>query len=367
MLAKHTQSKTLLWLGRQLFNRENPAAFFDPLLERLNPMWVQAYTPARVEQVLEETSDTKTFVLRPADRWQGFEAGQHVNICAEVGGIRRTRTFSLSGSPILWQEQGLITLTIKRLAGGLVTNWLHDHLRIGAILGLGDAFGDFLIPEPAKPVLFIAGGSGITPILSQLETMPASDYAAPVTLLYFVRTPNDVIGEEKLRALAAHWSTLTLTIIYTHERATPRYLSEQDLETVPGIKAREVYLCGPKGLMDLANDLLHKQGISERNIHSTFFSAPQADLGDQALGGLVQFARSDVEVSSEGDANILQIAEAAGLSPRYGCRMGICHQCSCRKTSGTVINRLTGQTSGAGEESIQLCVSVPRGPISIDA
>ncbi|MFC6684121.1 2Fe-2S iron-sulfur cluster-binding protein [Marinobacter koreensis] len=78
------------------------------------------------------------------------------------------------------------------------------------------------------------------------------------------------------------------------------------------------------------------------------------------------FTNSDVQVSSEGDANLLEIAEAAGLTPQYGCRMGICHQCSCRKTSGTVINRLTGEVSGPGEENVQLCISVPQGPVSVD-
>ncbi len=366
MLARNTQHKALQWLGRQLFNRNDPEAFFDPLLERINPMWVQEYTPARVEQVLSETHDTKTLVLKPARRWSGFSAGQHVNICVEVDGVRRNRTFSLSSSPLLWRDQGLVTLTIKRLPGGLVTNWLHDHLQTGAVIGMGETFGDFLIPEPARPVLFIAGGSGITPVLSQLETMAAQDYRAPVTLLYFVRTRDDIIAREKLRALEARYSALTLNIIATNESEEPRYLRDRDLEAVPGIKARQVYLCGPKGLMDLARDLLYRRGIADSDIHSTFFSVPTADLDRATLGGEVQFETSQLEVGSEGDATLLEIAEAAGLTPRHGCRMGICHQCSCRKTTGTVINRLTGQASGPGEENVQLCISVPRGPVSLD-
>lgn len=366
MLARQTQSRTLHWLGRQLFNRDDPAAFFDPLLERINPMWVQAYTPARVEQVIEETADTRTLVLRPSRRWSGFKAGQHVNICVDVGGVRRNRTFSLSSSPILWREQGRVTLTIKRLPGGRVTNWIHDELQAGMVIGLGEAFGDFLVPEPAQPVLFIAGGSGITPVLSQLETMAATDYRVPVTLLYFVRTEADVIAREKLQALAARYSALTVTIITTHEGASPRYLCAADFDRIPGIRARQIYLCGPKGLMDLARDLLHQRGIDDTDIHSTFFSVPQADLGKEALGGQVRFAESGIDVGSEGDANLLDIAEAAGLTPQHGCRMGICHQCSCRKTSGTVVNRLTGQASGPGEETIQICISVPRGPVAID-
>jgi ferredoxin-NADP reductase len=366
MLAKQTQSRTLHWLGRQLFNRDDPAAFFDPLLERINPMLVQEYTPARVEQIIQETPDTRTLVLKPSRRWSGFRAGQHVNICIDVGGIRRNRTFSLSSSPILWQEQGRVTLTIKRLPGGRVTNWIHDELQTGTVIAIGDAFGDFLVPEPAQPVLFIAGGSGITPVLSQLETMAATDYRAPVTLLYFVRTGDDIIAGEKLQALSARYSALTLKIITTHETERPRYLSDEDLDAIPGIKARQAFLCGPAGLMDLARNLLRQRGIADTDIHSAVFSVPQADLGNQALGGQVRFTGSKLDVGSEGDATLLEIAEAAGLSPRHGCRMGICHQCSCRKTAGTVVNRLTGQTSGPGEENIQICISVPKGPVSID-
>lgn len=367
MLARLTQTKALHWLGRQLLNRDDPAAWLDPLAGAINPMWVQEYTPARVERIMAETADTKTFVLKPASRWTGFEAGQHVNICTEIDGIRRTRTFSLSSSPDLWHKQGLITLTIKRLPGGLVTNWLHDSLSEGDILGLADAFGEFLVPQPAKPVLFIAGGSGITPVLSQLETMAASHYPAPVTLLYFVRTGNDIIGREKLEAIAARYPGLTLNIIATHEGKEPRFLCDADLEAIDGLKEREVYLCGPKGLMDLATALLQQRGLGESQMHSTFFAPPApASLDNDQLGGEVSFTRSSVSVGSEGDANLLEIAEAAGLKPRYGCRMGICHQCSCRKTSGTVVNRLTGKVSGPGEESVQLCVSVPRGPVQID-
>ena len=367
MLARNTQTRAMHWLGRQLFNRDDPAAFFDPLLERINPMLVQQFTPARVEQVIQDTPDTRTWVLKPARRWGGFQAGQHVNICVDIDGIRRNRTFSLSSSPLLWQEQGRITLTIKRLPGGRVTNWLHDHLEPGDTLGLGEAFGDFLLPETPRPALFIAGGSGITPILSQIETLATTNIRAPVSLLYFVRTHADAIAGEKLRAIAARCPSLSLRIIATHESEMPRYLRDEDLEQVPGLTARDVYLCGPGGLMDLANDLLARHGVASDNDHCTFFAAPAAaDLNDQALGGTVRFAKSNLEMSSEGDANLLEMAEAAGLTPRHGCRMGICHQCSCRKTSGTVINRLTGQASGPGEENVQLCISVPRGPVSID-
>ncbi|MGO1461919.1 MAG: ferredoxin reductase [Marinobacter sp.] len=370
MLAKTTQTKALHWLGKQLFNRNDPAAFFDPLLEKLDPMLVQGHTPARVEQTVQETSDTRTFVLKPAARWPGFLAGQHVNICVETDGIQRTRTFSLSSSPELWAQQGLITLTIKRLPGGLVTNWMHDNLCCGAVISLGEAFGDFLLPEPHRPALFIAGGSGITPVLSHLETMATRGFHAPVSLLYFVRSQQDAIAAERLKALESRYGPLTVSVIATHEKNEPRYLNSQDLNSVPGLKARQVFLCGPKRLMDLASQLLHQHGVKDADIQSTFFSiaapALNPDLANHPLGGKVRFAKSSLETSSEGGVSLLEIAEASGLTPRHGCRMGICHQCSCRKTSGTVINRLTGKASGPGRESIQLCISIPHGPVAID-
>ncbi|OZB15074.1 MAG: oxidoreductase [Marinobacter sp. 34-60-7] len=306
-------------------------------------------------------------VLRPARRWGGFEAGQHVNICTEVNGQRVQRTFSLSCSPALWVAQGRITLTIKRHPGGRVTNWLHDQLRVGDTLGLSEAFGDFLLPEPARPLLMIAGGSGITPMLSQLETLAAANSQAPVTLLYFVRAPDDIIGRETLEALAARWPALDLNIITTDTSQPPRYLNEADLAAVANLAEREIYLCGPSGLMDLANSTLDALGVPEHQRHCTFFAPPaRANLNTGALGGAVTFSHSDLSVTAQGDANLLDIAEAAGLRPQHGCRMGICHQCSCRKTSGTVVNRLTGKVSGTGEEAVQLCVSIPQGDVALD-
>ncbi|NVD34845.1 ferredoxin reductase [Marinobacter lutaoensis] len=359
--------RTVLWLGRQLANQDNPGAWLDPLLASVNPLWVQAYTPAQVERVERETADTLTFTLRPARRWTGFQAGQHVTVGVDIDGVRHHRTFSLSSPPTLWQRQGRITLTIKRQPGGRVTPWLHQHLTPGQTLALGEAFGDFLLPEPAQPLLFIAGGSGITPILSQLETLVAGDARVPMTLIYCVRTPADVIAAERLRALDARSPALTVTIVTDDGPRSSRHLGDAHLDTVPGLKARQVYLCGPQGLMELAESQLLQRGLRSSQIRRASFSVgPARALDPGTTGGTVTFRRAGVSVDATGDASLLALAEAAGLNPRYGCRMGICHQCSCRKTGGTVLNRLTGKPSGPGEETVQLCVSVPAGPVTLE-
>lgn len=366
MLSRLEKSPALRWLGKQLFNTDEPAAFFDPLLSAVNPMWVRQYVPAQVISLRDETADTRTFVLRPSRRWAGFEAGQHVSIGVEIDGVRYHRTFSLSCSPGQWHREGTVTLTIKRFPGGLVTNWMHDHLDTGAVIGLGEAFGDFRLPDGEEPLLYIAGGSGITPVLSQLESLASAGYQAPVALLYFVRSQADVIGADTLYTLRQNWPALDLTVVHTEQGERPELLNPRHLEAIAGLADRRCYLCGPKGLMDLANGLLKDAGVGEQQIHSTLFSVPKAALSGDDLGGEVSFSRSQTGVTSSGDTPLLEIAEAAKLSPRYGCRMGICHQCSCKKTSGTVVNRLTGKASGPGEETIQLCISVPQGPVTID-
>lgn len=366
MLSTMNTRAPLRWLGKQLFNRDDPSAFFDPLLAVFNPMWVRGFVPARLLEVTDEARDTRSFRLRPSARWMGFEAGQHINIIVEADGVRHHRTFTIASTPRQWECDGTITLTIKRLPGGRITNWMHDNLCGSEIIGVSQAFGDFDLPEADLPLLYIAGGSGITPVLSHLATLADRDFRAPVTLLYYVRSQADVIGAEILYALAARWPALTLKIFKTEEDGEAALLNENHLDAVPGLVGRQVYLCGPKGLMDLAGDLLQRFGLRDSQIQTTFFSAPSAVAADTPLGGSVTFGKSSKTVESEGDAPLLEIAEAADLNPAHGCRMGICHQCSCRKTSGTVVNRLTGKASGPGDETIQLCISVPQGPVTVD-
>ncbi|MFE8070849.1 ferredoxin reductase [Marinobacteraceae bacterium S3BR75-40.1] len=363
MLHQNTMAQ---WLGRQLSNQNNPAAYFDPLLERLNPMWVRGYTPVRVEDVFEETADTKTFVLRPSRRWQGFVAGQHANLTVEVDGVRHQRPFSLSSSPEQWETEGTVTMTIKRQPQGLVTGWLHDQVRAGDWLEIGSAYGTCEPPQRPQQLLMIAGGSGITPFLSQLQWLYTRGYTAPITLIYLTRTPEDQIGAKVLHRLESSWPWLTVHWVTTEpDGDVPVLLSEQ-LARVDDLKRRETYLCGPPGLMDLADSLLGEAGHPEARRHRTSFTVATAPLTDEDLGGTVTFSRSDVATEAEDDASLLEVAESAQLRPEHGCRMGICHQCSCRKLEGTVVNRLTGKTSGPGEETIQLCVSVAKGPVTLD-
>lgn len=367
MLARMSSNQSLQWIGRQISNRENPATYFDPVLETLNPLWVQRYIPARVVSITRETHDSKTLVIKPARRWGGFRAGQHLNLEVEKNGRWYSRPFSLSCSPSRWKRDGTISVTIKEVADGEITPFLLHRFRPGDILGVSKAYGGEPLPEPTESALFIAGGSGITPVLSQLEALADMDYRSPVTLLYFVRTNADVIGAGKLEELAKRLSNLTLNVVPSQaDPQNPEFLSAAHLSAVPELQARHCFVCGPPGLMEQAQALLSEAGVPEEQVYSTLFAVGPGIVVTEGAGGTVRFERSGLQVESEGNRRLLEEAEEAGLNPRYGCRMGICHQCSCRKHSGVVINQQTGQASGHGDELVQLCISVPQGPVSLD-
>lgn len=367
MLASVSSRQSLKWIGRQISNRENPATYFDPVLETLNPLWVQRYIPARVVSITRETHDSKTLVLKPARRWGGFRAGQHLNLEVEKNGRWYSRPFSLSCAPSRWERDGTITVTIKEVADGEITPFLLHRFRPGDILGVSRAYGGEPLPEPTESALFIAGGSGITPVLSQLEALADRGHREPLTLLYFVRTEADVIGKGKLEELRHRLPNLRVQVVASEaDPQNPQFLSESHLAATPQLQSRHCFVCGPPGLMKQAEKLLDDAGVPNESVFSTLFAVGPGVVVSEGAGGTVRFSRSDISVESAGDRRLLEEAEAAGLNPRYGCRMGICHQCSCRKTSGIVINQQTGQPSGHGEETIQLCINVPQGAVELD-
>lgn len=368
MSAFNAQRITAMqWLSRQLLNQDVAGRYFDPLIEPLNPRWALGRMVATVERIVDETHDTRTFVLRPPRRWPGFLAGQHVTLALDINGVRHHRTFSLACAPETWQREGLVRITIKRTPEGLVTPWMHKNLRRGSALEISEAFGNFLLPDVEAPLLYIAGGSGITPILSHLESLACQEYTAPITLIYCIRSAQDLIGKQQLEQLQHKLPQLSCQIIHADqgEGQPPRLLQASDIDSIKNIQARHCYLCGPTGLMAVATTLLETRDVPEDQVFQTFFAPPTNPLTDTA-GGAVTLMRSHRELTADSGQSLLEAAESAGLSPRFGCRMGICHQCSCRKTTGTVVNRNTGHVSGPGEETIQLCVSVPQGPVSLD-
>jgi ferredoxin-NADP reductase len=335
----------------------NDVAAIDDLLAQLHPTWSLGRIKARVERVVTETPDTKTFVLRPNRNWQGFRAGQHVGVEVEIAGIRYQRRYSLSSAP---STRGRVAITVKRQPGGKISGWLHDHLHPGGIVTLEPAAGSFTLPSPLPArLLMLAAGSGITPLMSMLRALVAERIDVDVTCVHIVRRRNQAIFAAELAALAA--SHPSLRVHHHVSAAMGRFDDAALARLVPDCDARAVLLCGPAAFMAAFRP--HFAGrLSEES-----FGVPSGDASAAAGADFeIRCARSERSFATGSTTPLLVAAEAAGLQPRYGCRMGICHTCRCVKRSGTVENVLTGARSSEPGEAIQLCISRARSDVTLD-
>lgn len=355
------QLGTTLWTSPWL-HPLNDVAAIDDVLAQLHPTWSLGGIKACVTAVIAETPDIKTFVLRPNRNWPGFRAGQHVGVEVEIDGVRHRRRYSLSSAPCRARR---ITITVKSRPGGRVSNWLHDHLHIGATLTLAPPAGEFVVPDqsPGRLVM-LSAGSGITPVMAMLRALVRTAAPTDVAFVHVARRPADAIFATELAQLAATDPRVTLHHHFTTEdgRFEPAALAR----VVPDYHSRPTFLCGPTTFMTAVRAHYETLG-SARHLRFESFGAPH-DLpaAPDAATREVRCARSERLFTAGAATPLLVAAEQAGLQPRYGCRMGICHTCSCVKRTGTVENLLTGAVSSEPGERIQLCISRARTDLTLE-
>lgn len=347
-------------LLRALTAPHGPERFVELVAPRFSLQEIRA----EVTWVERPTEDSATLHLRANRNWLGFRAGQSVNLTVEIGGRRYTRCYSPACS-----EHGRdreLELTIRAHPHGLVSRHLNGHARTGMVLGLSRPAGDFVLPDPRPDrILLISGGSGITPVLAMLRTLIDEQHAGPITFVHY--TPNGRAHPYRslLEKLERHRPDIGMHVIGTRDgrSRSAGHLTRRRLRALdPHHLKSEVYVCGPPGLI-AATRAIWAQAGSPARVHSESFLPCAVPAGGGE--GLVRFARSGIEASSRG-LSLLEQAEQAGLTPAYGCRMGICHTCTTRKLTGQVRDLRSGALSSADAEDVQLCVSVPAGDVELD-
>lgn len=338
----------------------------DRYLELVDPTWSVHEVRAEVAEVRHPTADAVTLVLRPNGNWRGFRAGQFVRLTVEIDGVRRSRCYSPANSA---HDDGRIELTVKAHSTGFVSQYLKRQARPGLVLTLSQAEGVFALPQ-ARPgrILLISGGSGITPVMAMLRTLCDEGHAGRISFLHYCRSAADLIYAEELAQIAARHPNVQLLRGYDEAEQCGelqgRFSREQLAAAVPDYAECQTFLCGPPGMMQAVQQVWEQEGLAER-LHLERFTAAPAAIDTGAAGGELRFARSERLAANNG-ATLLDQAEAAGLRPESGCRMGICHTCTCRKLSGRVRDTRTGRLGEASEEDIQICVSVPVGTVTMD-
>jgi ferredoxin-NADP reductase len=256
----------------------------------------------------------------------------------------------------------LIELTIQSQYKGKVTPWMQSNLKQGNAIGISDAMGEFVMEGPAQPVLFLAAGSGITPFRSMLQQAALTKSTSPMTLLYYTRGEEKQVFAKELQALAQDYPWITVELIDTTHRS--RVNVHHIAKFCDDAQQRAVFICGPQGFIQTAQKAATDIGVPPEQVCIEQFQLA-ARPSDKRKGS-VFLKRMNKQSKPTSGKTLLEIAEYEGATPNAGCRMGICHQCKCQKKEGTVMNVLTGEYSDSGEETIQLCVSVPIGQVELD-
>ncbi|OBB91355.1 ferredoxin reductase [Mycobacterium sp. 852002-40037_SCH5390672] len=344
-------------LGSELLDLLTGPHGVDRYTELVAPTWTLGEARAKVTDVRRTTPRSVTLTLTPNDTFlsaQTLRAGQYVNLSVEIDGRRHTRCYS----PANAEGATTLELTIGRHEGGLVSNYLYEHARRGMVVGLTGTGGDFTLPtrEPQSPqrVLFVSGGSGITPVMSMVRTLVAQGHRGDIAFVHYARTPEEACYRDELAAMPS------VRVLHGYTRSgggdlAGRFGPQHLAAAMPSPDA--VFVCGPTALVEAVRSHCN-------NVYTESFVPPALDAPANPSGGRVTFSDSGVDVADDGRP-LLEQAESAGLTPENGCRMGICHTCTRRKTAGTVRNLVTGAVSTAADEDVQICVSVPVGDVDL--
>ena len=325
---------------------------------------------AKVIAITWQNKNIYTITLKPERRkFHTFEAGQHLQIEVTQNGRRLSRIFSISSAPHELEQHGIIQLSIRKQQDGKVTPWLCENLKSGDCVHISPAQGEFTLNNSPRSKLFIAAGSGITPILSMLMQhlyLHQSFESGRNHLIYFVKTASDMGFQNELERLRTAGMDITI-----RETSKTGHFDNTDLDlTDLEFGNTEAYLCGPFEMIQSCQNALFSRGLNEKYIHFELFGIHPAHRPESSSNEVINISfntsnRSE-EYLSENKETLLEMAESAGLNPVSGCRIGVCHQCVCQKTAGRVLNLRTNEISDSGAEEIQLCISAPIEDVSLD-
>ncbi len=335
----------------------------DRYLEQVNPMWAAHEVRARVVDVHREVDvpghpPVATVTLQPTSTWRGHRAGQHVQLGVELDGARRTtRVFTISSPDSRSGDR--FTVTLRANPAGVVSRFLVERAQPGTMVHLSQAQGEFVLPDRVpEHVLLVSGGSGITPVMSMLRSLQRRTHRGRVTFLHYARSPEHQIFAGELDEIRRSGHGVDLHLMHPElgdPNLSPAFLDR----LVPGYRDLPTWACGPASMIEAVRAAYR----GAETLRVEYFQPPRVSTGGS--GGTVAFARSGLEAPNTGAA-LLEQAEAVGLKPEFGCRMGICFTCTSVKRDGTVRNVLTGEESSAPDEEIRVCVSAPVGDCVVD-
>jgi 3-ketosteroid 9alpha-monooxygenase subunit B len=333
------------------------------------------FHPVRVARVVTETADASSLVLDvPSDQREAYryDAGQFCTFRVVVDGTPLLRCYSMSSAPAIDDE---LTVTIKRVPGGAVSNWLLDHVSAGDEVEVTYPAGVFRLDPDETELVAFAAGSGITPVFSLLKTA-LSTTERHVRLLYANRDPESVIFRREIDALVEqHGDRFDVAHHLDVERGFVNgEVVGSFLGTVDG--GAGYYLCGPPPFMDVVEDALLGIGVSPERIHVERFTPAETTdaldavpAADDVTDAVVTTVTIDLDGRCETadhrpGTTILQTARQLGMAPPFSCESGSCATCMARLVEGSASMHVNDALTAdeVDEGWVLTCQAVPSSP-----
>jgi ferredoxin-NADP reductase len=312
----------------------------------------------RCVQIRQETADVKTFVLAAhGPRNFRYLPGQFITLELDIGASKINRCYTLSSTPT---RPDLVSITVKRVPGGTVSNWLHDKGHVGMILGAMGPSGEFsCFKAPAASYLFLSGGSGVTPLMSMARALHDLGSDDDIVFVQCTRTLADVLFAEELTLMARNMPNFRIALVCERHTAGSNFaghLGRLDAARLthiaPDFMQRDVYACGPAPFMAGVRGLLVTAGFDMPRYREESFSF-ETQVAETALAHDIPETQEATEETTEvnykielkkmgdsficsSDKTILQAAVAAGFRLPSSCSGGACGTCKTKKLFGTV-------------------------------
>ena len=347
-------------------------------------VWCEGTTELKVADIVEETSNVKTFRLIGKEPMLfSYKPGQFITFILNIDSKEVRRSYSMSSSP---SRPYMLEITIKRIPGGLVSNWFCDHVKLGDVLTAVGPAGKFTCFNfPSNKMLFISAGSGITPIMSMCRWITDTGSDVDVKLLASFKTPSEIMFRKELEMLATRHSAFRVALTVTADTQdtmpwqgfTGRINTGMLQSFVPDILERHIFMCGPEPFADNVKNILNDINYDMSCFHSESFGAGRSVLDAGSRGQTLQlkgpchkvtFAQSGLTVETDENINLLALAEAYGIELDYSCRVGSCGECEVKCKGEVKMSdecEIDEKTRNAG--FVYACCSTAKTDLILDA
>lgn len=365
----------------------------------------------QVAQIFGETAQVKTFrLVDPAAGKLPFSylPGQFLTVTVAPDGQAVRRSYTIASAPT---RRDYCEITVRREEHGIVSGYLHDKVHRGELLQIMAPAGRFTFTgEEADSVVLVAGGVGITPMMSVIRYLTDRCWPGQIHLVYGCRADDDMIYREEIEYLQRRFPNLRTTLVAGRVKGTAwphrtgRITKELLAEVVPAIASKRIHVCGPGPMMAAIKQSLRELGVPAENIKTEAFigterpavaplapvatpaavpdataegeapsarpAAPAATTGAAALpGARAVFARSNKTAALAPGQTILEAAEDVGVAIDYACRVGTCGACRVRLLSGTVTMEVEDglEPSDKADHIVLACQAKSTGDVTVDA